>query len=86
MVERQAKRIEELEAEPKELRKKNHANRLDDVYSVKAEEKRREDRPHDGKPKKKKQRSRRRGRISIAEKLTLTAQRTPQADTSSENS
>ncbi len=71
---RQAKRIEELEAELKELRKKNPTPRLDDAYSVKAEEKRREDALQDAKPKKKKQKSIRRGRISTAEKLAMATQ------------
>lgn len=52
LIERQAKRIEELESELKELRKKNPTQRLDDAYSVKAEEKRRENAPQDGKSKK----------------------------------
>jgi len=65
----QAKRIEELESELKELRKKNPTQRLDQAYKVKAEEKRREDAQQTGKPKKKKQKSKRRGRITTAEKL-----------------
>ena len=73
-LERQAKRIAELEAELKELRKKNPTQRLDDAYSVKAEEKRREDAQQDGKSKKKKQKSKRRGRITTAEKLALATQ------------
>ena len=51
----QAKRIEELESELKELRKKNPTLRLEEAYSVKAEEKRREDAQQTGKPKRKKQ-------------------------------
>ena len=43
LIERQAKRIEELESELKELRKKNPTLRLEEAYSVKAEEKRREE-------------------------------------------
>jgi len=43
---------------------------FDEAYSVKAEEKRREDAQQTGKPKKKKQKSKRRGRITTgAEKL-----------------
>ncbi len=73
-IARQAKRIEELESELKELRKKNPTQRLDDAYSVKAEEKRREGFQQDGKPKTKKQKSKRRGRISTAEKLAMATQ------------
>lgn len=62
LIEEQAKRIAELE-------KRHPTQRLDEAYSVKAEEKRREDAQQDGKPKKKKQKSKRRGRISTAEKL-----------------
>ena len=54
----------------KELRKKNPTQRLDEAYSLKAGEKRREDAQQDGKPKKKQQKSNRRGSISTAEKLT----------------
>ncbi len=74
LVARQAKRIEELEAELKELRRKNPTQRLDDAYSVKAEEKRREDAQQSGTPKAKKQKSKRRGRISTAEKLAMATQ------------
>jgi hypothetical protein len=74
LTERQAKRIAELEAELKELRKKNPTQRLDDAYSVKAEEQRREDAQQDGKSKKKKQKSKRRGRITTAEKLAQATQ------------
>ena len=70
-IERQAKRIAELEAELKELRKKNPTQRLDEAYSVKAEEKRREDAQQDGASKKKTQKSKRRGRITTAEKLAM---------------
>lgn len=59
----QAKWIEELESERRELRKKNPTLRLEEAYSVKSEEKRREDAQQSGKPKKKKQESKRRGRI-----------------------
>jgi len=55
---KQAKRIEEFEGELKELRKKNPTQRLNDAYSVKAEEKRRQDTQQDAKPKAKKQKSR----------------------------
>ena len=71
VIARQAKRIEELESELKELRKKNPTQRLNDAYSVKAEEKRREGIQQSGKPKAKKQKSKRRGRISTAEKLAM---------------
>lgn len=72
----QAKRIEELESELKELRKKNPTQRLDDAYSVKAEEKRRLDaqQAEAGSAKKKKQKSQRRGRITTAEKLAAATQ------------
>ena len=71
---KQAKRIEELEGELKELRKKNPTQRMDDAYSVKAEEKRRDDAQQDAKPKARKQKSKRRGRISTAEKLAMATQ------------
>ncbi len=58
----------------KELRKKNPTQRLDEAYSVKAEEKRREDAQQDGKSKEQKRTSKRRGRITTAEKLTLATQ------------
>lgn len=74
LIERQAKRIEELESELKELRKKNPTLRLEEAYSVKAEEKRREDAQQSGKPKKKKQKSKRRGRIATGEKLAAATQ------------
>ena len=64
LIDAQAKRIAELE-------KKNPTLRLDEAYSVKAEEKRRAEAQQDGKPKKSKQRSARRGRISTAEKLAI---------------
>ncbi len=57
VIARQAKQIEELESELKELRKKNPTQRLDDAYSVKAEEKHREDIQQNGEPKAKKQKS-----------------------------
>ena len=71
---RQARRIEELEAELKELRKKNPTQRLEESYSLQAEEKRRADAQlaqQDGKSNKRQQKSRRRGRITTAEKLAL---------------
>lgn len=73
-LEAQAKRIEELESELKELRKKNPTQRLDEAYSVKAEEKRREDAQQTGQRKKKKQKSKRRGRINTADKLAAATQ------------
>jgi transposase len=63
----QSRRIEELE-------KRNPTQRLDEAYSVKAEEKRRADARQEGKSKRpKKQKSKRRGRISTAEKLALAS-------------
>ena len=70
----QAKRIEELESELRELRKKNPTQRLSEAYSVNAELKRREEAQQSGKPKKKRQKSTRRGRISTAEKLAAATQ------------
>ena len=58
----QARRIEELE-------KRNPTPRLDEAYSMRAEEKRRADAAQNGKPRRKKQKSKRRGRISTAQKL-----------------
>ena len=58
----QARRIEELE-------KRNPTTRLDEAYSMRAEEKRRADAEQSGKPRRKKQKSKRRGRISTAQKL-----------------
>ncbi len=75
LMDRQAKRIEELESELRELRKRNPTQRLEEAYSLTAEEKRREDAEQDGKPKKKKQKSKRRGRISTAEKLAKATQK-----------
>jgi len=74
LMDRQAKRIAELESELKELRKKNPTQRLDEAYSVNAEEKRRAEAQQDGKPSKKKQKSKRRGRITTAEKLAKATQ------------
>ena len=65
----QAKRIDDQAKRIAELEKRNPTQRLDEAYSVKAEEERREDARQDGKPEKKKQKSTRRGRISTAEKL-----------------
>ena len=53
-MEAQAKRIEELETELTELRKKHPTQRLKEAYSVKAEEKRRKGPQQTGKPKEKK--------------------------------
>lgn len=58
----QARRIEELE-------KRNPTPRLDESYSMKAEEKRQADAAPGGTSGRKKQNSKRRGRISTAEKL-----------------
>ena len=74
LMDRQAKRIAELESELKELRRKNPTQRLDEAYSVNTEEKRRAEAQQDGKPSKKKQKSKRRGRISTAEKLAKATQ------------
>gem|GEM_PF-1122028 len=70
----QAKRITELESELKELRKKNPTLRLDEAFSMKVEEKRREEAQQHGKPLKKKQNCKRRGRITTAEKLAKATQ------------
>ena len=72
LIERQAKRIAELEKENQQLRQKNPTQRLEEAYSLRAEEQRREAAPQDGVPsKKKKQKSPRRGRISTDQKLAL---------------
>ena len=63
-IEEQARRIEELE-------KRNPTPRLDEAYSMKAEDKRRADAQQGEKPVRRKQKSARRGRISSAEKLAL---------------
>ena len=68
LCDRQAKRIKDLEQEVEELRKRSPTPRLQESYSLTAEEKRR-DAAQPGKNRKKNQRSRRRGRISTAEKL-----------------
>ncbi len=59
----QARRIEELE-------KRHPTPRLDEAYSMRAEEKRKADADQSGKSKHKRQKSKRRGRISTAEKLS----------------
>ena len=65
LIERQAKRIAELEKENQQLRQQHPTLRLEESYSLRAEEQRR------GVSKKKKQKSERRGRISTAQKLAL---------------
>src|SRR5437868_2950206 len=67
-LEEQARRIEELE-------KRNPTPRLDEAYSLKAEEKRQADAQQGGRPGRRKQKSARRGRISTAEKLALATMR-----------
>lgn len=62
------RQIAELEARIAELEKKNPTTRLDEPYSLDAEDKRREQKS-DGKKKRRKQKSSRRGRITTAEKL-----------------
>jgi len=54
LMDRQAKLIAEHESELKELRKKNPTQRLNEAYSVKAEEQRRAEAQQAGKPSKKK--------------------------------
>lgn len=56
-----------LEARIAELEKKNPTTRLEEAYSVNAEQKRREEKS--GKKKRRRQKSSRRGRVSTAEKL-----------------
>jgi transposase len=68
-LESQARRIAELERELEEHRKQNPTQRLDEAYSLMAEEKRRDDAQRGGKSGTKRQKSKRRGRISTAEKL-----------------
>ena len=74
-LERQAKRIAELEKEVQQLRQKlgqHPTQRLDEAYSLRSEEQRREAASQNGVPlKKKKQKSARRGRISTEDKLKL---------------
>jgi hypothetical protein len=67
----QTKRIEEQARRIEELEKRNPTPRLNEAYSMKAEEKRRADAQQGGKPGRRKQKSTRRGRISTAEKLAL---------------
>jgi transposase len=74
-LESQAKRIAELERELEEYRKKNPTQRLSESYSLKAEEKRRDDAQRGGKSGRKRQKSKRRGRISTAEKLAAATLR-----------
>ena len=72
LIERQAKRIAELEKEVQQLRQKHPTLRLEEAYSLRAEEQRREAAPQDGvPPKTKKQKSERRGRMSTDQKLAL---------------
>jgi hypothetical protein len=67
----QARRIEEQALRIEELEKRNPTPRLDEAYSMKAEEQRRADAQRGGKPGRRQQKSARRGRISTAEKLAL---------------
>ena len=72
LIERQAKRIAELEKENQQLRQRHPTLRLEEAYSLRAEEQRREAAPQDGvPPKTKKQKSERRGRMSTDQKLAL---------------
>ena len=50
LIERQAKRIAELEKENHQLRQKNPTQRLEEAYSLRAEEQRREAAPQNGVP------------------------------------
>ena len=63
------KRVEELARVVEELQKRNPTPRLDEAYSMKAEENRRKDAERGGKSGRRKQKSARRGRISTAENL-----------------
>lgn len=65
----QTKRLEEQARRIEELEKRNPTPRLDEAYSLKAEEKRQAEAQHGGKPGRRKQKSARRGRIRTAEKL-----------------
>lgn len=65
----QAKQIAEQARRIEELEKRNPTPRLEEAYSMRSEEKRRADAEQIGKSKRKKQKSKRRGRISSAEKL-----------------
>ena len=68
----QARLLEEMARRIEELEKRNPTQRLDEAYSMRAEEKRQADAQQDGQSKRpKKQKSPRRGRISTAEKLAL---------------
>lgn len=72
LIERQAKRIVELEREVQQLRQKNPTQRFEEAYSLRAEEQRREASSRGGEPAKtKRQKSARRGRISTDQKLAL---------------
>ena len=75
LIGRQAKRMAELEKENQQLRQKlsqHPTQRLDEAYSLRAEEQRRDATSQNGVPSKtKKQKSARRGRISTAQKLAL---------------
>lgn len=62
------RQIAELEARIAELEKKNPTTRLDESYSVDAEDRRREQ-ASDGRKKRRRQNSARRGRMTTAEKL-----------------
>lgn len=62
------RQIDELQARIDELEKRNPTTRLDEPYSVDAEQKRREQ-DSDGKKKRRRQKSSRRGRFTTAEKL-----------------
>ena len=68
----QTKRIEEQARRIEELEKRNPTPRLDEAYSMRAEEKRLSDAQQGKKPGRRRQKSARRGRISTAEKLALT--------------
>ena len=71
-IERRAKRIAELEKENHQLRQKNPTQRLEEAYSSRAGEQRREAAPQNGVPSMtKQQKSERRGRISTDYKLAL---------------
>ena len=63
------KRLEEQERRLEELEQRNPTVRLDEAYSMKAEEKRQAEAQNGGKPGRRKQKSARRGRITTAEKL-----------------
>ena len=72
LIERQGKRIAGMEKEIHHLRQKNPTQRLEEAYSMRAEEQRREAAQQDGMPSKtKRQKLERRGRISTDHKLAL---------------